>query len=686
MLPSLIKHSAQRIYLWPSVPHALLAFQCTKSSIGSIHSARYHTTYGPATSTFLPLTAESKAGQRTGDRVDHALDNVRDVDAAVELEQSLLGAELRREGRTKVTMLNSGPAMLDSSSAVMISNHTLMLHNKVLEALRNEQVHKLLRHFLEASADPAYFLVLPRTTAREILRSLDPSTFLDEIKAVHRDLGEDSEYISYPHDRFRHINDIFAAYGRLVNLLLWRWQQSGQKMGLEEYKILLNMARSTGNGETARASYLAMQKKGIQPDVTCYNYYFEARCWNNVYHPYEKYALRVEPKQLIRREGKRPWLRGYRAGEGGLRQEIIHAFHFMVNSGVRPDVHSYRHLITALGREGDMDGVKEVLKEVWNVDVDYLMISEDTESLFENDLPSTSLLYPDQDLLFTIAHVMGSNNRITYALRVVDVFSRKYGIEISSETWHQLFVWTCVVSSARSGKRNPGPNPDEVELPTVEKLWNTMVAEPYNIKPTMPMYNRYIKNMQRRQKLNDVLKLMREGRQLHMISKANLTSMLSEHENQDGGTDDKSPSDPTYSLLSQRARSLELRKLEEYRDHVMISRWVTLVLSQHKWISHGPKHLKWERIEAQSFIDEWWSYRPPTGFEFWTSTVKLHFRDTMRPIKVTVQRQHTSLPGIFAVISTNTFLASPDASLAPVSTSTSRGRRPKMIRVKNISD
>ena len=667
MLPSLIKHGAQRIYTWPSVRNTSLALQYTKSTVESIYSTRHYTTYGrAAASTVLPpIKAASNAVRKDAERGDGAIEHVRIVDAAVELEQSLLGVEHRRGGQTKVKILDG--------QEVMISNYTLMLHNKVLEALRNGHVDQLLQHFLATSADPVYFLILPRTTAKEILRCLDPSFFLDEFKAMYRDLGEDSEYIEYPRDKFRPLHYIFADYLGLIQIILWRWQECGHRIDLTEYKMFLDVARSTGDAKTAIALYLAMHKKRIKPDLTCYNYYFEARCWNNAYHEVEKYRLRVQPRRLAERQtrgGTRLWFRGHRVGKGGLREEILHAFHFMVKSGVQPDAKTYCHLITAMGREGDMHGVKEVLKKIWDVDVDYIMTSEDTELLFENDLPQSSPLYPNQDVLFTIAHVMGSNNRISYALRVVDVFSRKYGIEISFHTWLQLFQWTDVVVTKQIGRRKQNsPNPDEIPLSGVEQLWNTMTAEPYNIKPTMPMYNRYIKNMSRRQMLREVLDLMRRGRQFHVISQSNLDSMLSEDESEDASTeDDDIASNPTTnSFLSQRKRSLELRKLEEYRDYVMICRWVRLLLNNHSWISSGDRHLLWERLGIPDAIDEFWYYRPSTGFEYWTSDFAVLFDITEKPVTIALCPLHTLLPGVIAVQATQPYVKSlhRDYSLAP---------------------
>lgn len=651
MLHPLIKHEAQKFYvasslrcvsLLPRSSSPLLAGKRVRHSTSWIQNS-------PAEPPPLITSSDtSKVVLGTCEKEKGSSEELRRGETGPGTEQPATPTQHQEEISTNIGGLEGVEVKpLDQ-------DRVFSIHSNVLEALQHGQSYKLLHAFLQASKDPNYLRLLPVTTLKEILRSIDPKDFLGPFRAVHQDLGEDSSYISYLDQDFRPLHKIFHEYNRWVHVLLSGWRESGHKFGLAEYTMLLNFARTTGHGETALRVFNAMQADRIAPNTTCYNYFFEARCWSNAYNPYEKYKLRVIPYHLEQRQSARRkfGFLGHRTGFRGIRTEIIENFDFMVKSGVKPDVNTFRMLIQAMGREGDLEGVQSVLKQVWDVDLESALKEEDTALLFENRLSPNSPTYPNKDLLFTIAHIFGSNNQLPAALRVIDIFSRKYDVEIDFETWNQLFQWTFVLSSKHTGShKRGGADAGQLPLKSVENLWNTMTSEPYNIKPTMHMYNRYVKNMVIRQMLDSVLKLMRAGRVLHQAQERTLEELLAKiHEAESTRFQEETFAEPEAgSVIWELQRQLEIEKLKLYRDYVMICRWVRLLMGGRRWISSkNEMRLGWERIRIPNAVQEFWDYRPETGFSYWTMTCEIRFHRS-HPAEMVIGSTNGILPGVMVV-------------------------------------
>ena len=653
MLHPLIKHGAQKFYVASSVRCVSLLprISCPLLTFGKSIRQSTSGAQSPSPEPSRLVTSTEKGGvvQWTPDRKNGSFVKLREGDDEAETEQSAESIQQPEENSVIIGGFDGdGPIYLNQAQV-------LSLHQDVLEGLQQGQPDKLLLALLKASDDPDYLRALPATTLKEILRSIDPKHFLDPFKAVHQDLGEDSSYIDYLHQDIRQLDSIFREYIRWVHTLLSRWRDSGHKFGLAEYTILLNVARSTGHGKTAMRIWNAMRADRIEPDTACYNYFFEARCWSNAYDPFEKYKLRVIPHYLEKRQSgtrRKIGFLGHETGLRGIKAETIENFDYMVKSGVKPDVNTFGMLIQAMGREGDMEGVQSVLKQVWDVDLDSALKEEDGELLFENHLSPGTPTYPNKDLLFTIAHIFGSNNQLPAALRVIDIFSRKYDIEIDFETWNQLFQWTFVLSSKRTGSyKENGSDAGQLPLESVENLWNTMTSEPYNVKPTMHMYNRYVKNMAIRHKLDSVLDLMRAGRVLHQAQEQTLDDLLAKEPGAESTeSEDGLFSEPEVaSAHRKQQQSLEIEKLMLYRDYVMICRWVRLLMSGRRWISSdAERRLGWERIGVPNAVQEFWAYRPANGFKYWTMTCEIRFHRS-RPDDMVIEWTDGLIPGVIVV-------------------------------------
>ena len=514
-----------------------------------------------------------------------------------------------------------------------LQDSTRKSHEEVLDALQEEEPQLLLKAFLKASEDPDFLQSLPATTVSEILRMFDPQHFIDPYKIVHRDLHP--WQISHRRDDTRQLKEVFVSFARAIEVLLTRWRQTGRTFGIAEYKILLNIARATGDGGTAEMLCKSMRIDGVLLDTTCWNHYFEARCWSNAYDPIARHKLRVIPYHMVSRlpvkrgSEPRPGFGNYFIGDTGLKTEIVKKFDAMVKSGTTADAATFSMLMVAMSREGDMVGVKSILRKVWDIDVDAILEQDDDSPITANTLSHESPSYPTQYLLFTVVHVFGSNNELPAALRIIDNISRRYDIKIDDETWAQLFEWTFVLSTPRyKGRKADGAQLGQLPLASVENLWNTMRSEPYNIKPTMPMYNRRITNLWKRQMLDPMLEAMRAGKVLYKQQRKRSRTVprnQSEEIFLTRTNEHISLPPSSISLTSALHQEMELQQLYEYRDFSMMSRWVRLLMAGNRWGGSGEESFRWQRIGAPNATAEFWHFRPREGFAYSIASGRIQF-------------------------------------------------------------
>ena len=516
----------------------------------------------------------------------------------------------------------------------------------VMDALYDGDHEKLLHAFQRASMDETYVGSIPATTFMEILRTLDPIALVDPYKEVYRDLQP--SYLK--HIGVEQLLDTFHRFVSIMEDIIRKRRAAGFKLGIGEYKCILNCFRSVGDATAARAVWNGMLEDGIEPDTLCYNYYFETLCWSNAYDPMEREKLRVIPYHMSMRlpvklgQERRPGFMGYQVGDRGLSQEVVKLFSNMVGKGIVADEKTFCLLMTAMAREGDLVGPKSVLRKVWDVDVDSLLSRDDSAVQSAGIPPTTSPVYPSKGLLFTIAHIFGTNNDIPTALRVVDHVSRKYSLEITREVWAQLLEWTFVLASRRYGDRkSDGAQLGQLPVQSVENLWNTMVSEPYNVQPTTPMYNRLIRNLWSRDMIDQMLSNMRMGLQVWLSKRGQLESYLWRLRQDEAGKDNTAQFPRSTEAMPKEVRLLQLY---EARDFAMIRRWVRLLFAGRRWNYDGDTtRLTWELRGLPNAMGEWSRFKPPKGFAYGMYAGRLRF-NPRRGLRMPVRWIESTSPGI----------------------------------------
>ena len=462
---------------------------------------------------------------------------------------------------------------------------------------------------------------IPSTAFIEILRKLDPcddflpfrSGYAERVPKHYHMLASQNQ------QSFKHLKERRQMYQDICNSRV----RHGRDLNVREYSQLLKCARSTWDGRFASQVMMDMISKEVQPDLACYNYYFEAKCWSDAWYPSERQILRVFPHALRgRHRFKRHisdfvTIHPYRIGPKGLKSEITHVFTHMIEGGIMADGKAFGSLVTALAREGDIEGVKTVIKKAWEVDVDAIDRGKAENSKV---LHTSSSLYPNQDLLFIIAHAFASNNDVPTALRVVDIFSRTFSVTISQCVWAELLEWSFTLSTRRYKKRKEdGAQLGQLAVQTTENLWHVLTSEPYNCKPTLPMYDKMIRGLRRRDRLFPMLKYILEGLELHQ----NRIELYHKH----------SRSLPLFNPESHERALIQLQK-QKFASFVAVSRWFSLLLSGQRWLSQANRSriVIWQRQLLPDAVCLFWRYRPRQGVQYTMETGLVHLQENKRSV------------------------------------------------------
>ena len=571
-------------------------------------------------------------------------------------------------GQEAVTA-STKPAFTLESHRGIRDQQQIEYEREVLEALHEENPQRLLEALAQASKYFRYFRDLPTTTLSEIIYMLQPSEFIDREKALYQELHPD-HIVALGHGTPQ-LTSLFEDYANSMQRLMLHWKASGKHFGLKEYKAFLNVARAVGDGSVANGIWNELRRENIPLDTEAVNLFMEARCWSGAYSPGYGHNLRVtklnqEKRSLLADEEtpREPGFEGFRVGVFGIRAEMTAVFDEMVDQGLNPDADTFMHLMVAMGREGDLAGAKSILQRVWAIDVDEIVGAQEELPEKSAMVSPSSALYPSERLLYIVAHVFGSNNDASTALRVVDYISYKYDIPIDLKTWQELVSWTYVLSAPRS----QGPEEKKVDLRTgqlpitaMSDLWKVMRSPPYNVQPSTTMFFQRISNLRKRAFLQPMLNTMREMRVVHQAQVERykqsmidcIRAMLRGRLN--------SSKKPYFSLDQQcaaleRSADLRLERLAEFRDFTCMKRALSYLLEVQRWTSrHGPHfyNVLWQRIGVHNAIAEFGCYMDRLGYRYHVRTGEIH----IQPIRIAmaVDLTESSIPGIQAVNGTNVY-------------------------------
>jgi hypothetical protein len=359
--------------------------------------------------------------------------------------------------------------------------------------------------------DMDFIRAIPAQQFSDIIRLLDPQNFVAKLGTLHIELS------SFVLRRIgaAPMREVAYEYSTVIRRVVDARRRAGVKPSFDDYKLLLRAARDLGSARKSRIMWNSLLEDGYTPDRECYKQYLGCLISDGRHLVGTRQKFRVVPFNMLARTGlaNRTRSREYRLGKGGIKEHAMKFFRLMLWRGVSADQETFSLLMTACAREGDMKTVRAMLRRMWNIDADALDSSGDQGVSQVKQYPLDSPLRPKEDFLITIAHVYGINNDIPTALRLIDFIARNYELKILPATWSMLFEWAFVLSLKRSTKEREkyGLGEGKLASDTPERLWTTMTSAPYNVTPTMCMYNHYISSLARRYHLRKVVEIMHEA-------------------------------------------------------------------------------------------------------------------------------------------------------------------------------
>ncbi|KAM5467436.1 hypothetical protein MauCBS54593_005405 [Microsporum audouinii] len=505
------------------------------------------------------------------------------------------------------------------------------------------QPDKVMAVFLDSDNYHYVMRQLPTTTFVEALRLLSPSYFIEPWRKIQRSFHSSAALYA----KVEPLTQIFSRFAKNLATIVEARRRAGHTLGLAEYTHLLNCARSMGDEAMASTLWEEMIADGVTPDVLCYNYYMEAKVWNMAFIPKENHSLRSTPWIYRKRGFKRsnPGYRGYKTGKDGVRDEVHSLFKDMVVGGLDANESTFIQLMIASGREWDIAAVKDTLKTVWNIDTNLLQKGEE-------DLPPvtpyhpSSPLHPTDELLLAVAHIFCTNNDIPTALQLVDFISVNYNVPIPHRTWMELFVWSYILSTNRYGPNMEDNMIGHIPKDSVIGIFRTMTSEPYNMKPTLQVYDVLTKLNWGRQAVDPTENFMRDGRKMfqktlskrRVLAKQLVQAWKDMESEQDNAVSDNfHPTQSATHSLRGRVNPLSLTppptapkhywdlyhrfqivQMATCRELDYLQTWALFMLLRRRWT--GTK-FEWERRGVPDTIKEWKLFLP--------HVVRYHITDGM---------------------------------------------------------
>jgi hypothetical protein len=491
----------------------------------------------------------------------------------------------------------------DAPSTYSKSDAPPIHHSEFDEILEERHPERVLFALLDPSLGHTFIRRAEPAVFSDAFKALDPHYLIEPFKVVYRFLKP--SLTSDPTYRWvRHIGDRFTSFSIQLYTIIGMRRAAGHKLTLDDYRHMLDCARTIGHLPMAtQVMWKMMKEDEIEPDLQCYNHLMEAHCWSHAWSKSEQWRLRVTPRILeIRGKYRRPSdLKGHRTGKWGLRYMMLTLFKQMVAEGYKGDEATFTTLMTAMGRESDLIGVKSILRSVYNIDVDLLQQVDEEEVETPRFYEAQSPLRPSARLLFTVAHVWGSNNQPALAFKLVDYISRQYDLQIPTHVWVHLIEWTLLLGLRRSGTEiRQGQDLGQVPHETWERLWEAMTDAPHYVEPDCKMLTMRARAQRDALKLDDTLATLKEARekldagrrQLFGISEQVMSWI--ERWIADGRTDDVLPAE-WYNLR----RKFLMGSLETDRDLQLLITASRQVFKEFHWAEYAPLHVRRERGDPQ---------------------------------------------------------------------------------------
>ncbi|KAL9106145.1 MAG: hypothetical protein Q9227_008793 [Pyrenula ochraceoflavens] len=346
-------------------------------------------------------------------------------------------------------------------------------------------------HALLGPVSNSFYQNTSQALFEAVLVLIDPDYFIQPFKQIYRYIKPSLIEGSNEIRSIKAPELEFDAFTRHLDQIVRRRKDAGYSLSLGVYRHLLACADALADDRMADLVWRSLTSEcDEQPDVACYASLMGAKCWADSWRKNKQFNFRVlDASSIQNQEGHTDDLAESRVRQGqDLRRVVLSIFEQLVFQGLEGNEAVFAHLMTAMGREGDIEGVKSLLKSVWRIDLDLMQRWDEEELETPSHHNFDSPLRPTNQLLFTIAHVFGSNDRVETAMQLVDFVSRQYNISIAIETWQQIIEWGYVLQRrGTSVNRRRGLAARSTQHNNFYQYWESMTNPPHNVKPSVAL-------------------------------------------------------------------------------------------------------------------------------------------------------------------------------------------------------
>lgn len=453
---------------------------------------------------------------------------------------------------------------------------------------------------------------------------LDPEYFIGRYKPVYQHM-KPSLHIGPRLRAVRSFEDRCSIFTSCLEYIIRKRRVTEKVIELPVYRHMLRCAESMGDEALAKSIMEAeMPTDHITPDLDCYNSLLGASARANDFEALQRKHHRLTPYHRRRREF-RPQenpLNAIRLGRPARnmttnrREYVLENFRQLNERGLSGNEKTFTTIMVTLGMVGDIEGVKSILRSIWNINVDALQDFDEEEiespTFYEEDSP----LRPSQLLLETVAYVFGSNQDVPTSNLLCDYISRNYNIPISQNVWEQQFELTYQHTyrfkawHLRKSMVN-GNLPAE----SLERLYNIITDEPHNVQPTVAMKAMLAMNASRWPKWDSAIAYFREANRLLDIQKTELSKLYDTIMETHVQTGERPPFSPQF--LADRQAYVTL-SLQTEADLQMMSVGLRRLYGgprMHTWkhSEHYARRLPELLEEFGTFLPNHFKYNTPSG-------------------------------------------------------------------------
>ncbi|KAM7218376.1 Mitochondrial ATPase expression domain containing protein [Rhypophila decipiens] len=393
--------------------------------------------------------------------------------------------------------------------------------------------------------------LLPGTVFSELFRSLDTlntlSRELDSTTGIHVGPGMATES---PIGQEFDIWGVRKAYVTVLRRLMAAAQlrlEARHRLTSSDYQVLLRAAGSASDYESVKAIWALIVQQRLPLHGGLYHDFLRARFLTEpLYTQYSLEWLRVRPLSIVtQKKGFKPDPRKVsklsqavrkrvrrqveRFGQNRSKTATVNYLYRNMRKGM-PPLRLYNHvtdslypleegvitaLIVSFGRAGSMWFVeKMILPRYWNITVTksrcagFEVTAGEPPVHFAPDDP----MRPTKRLIEAVIDCYGCNGEIAGAIKVAMAISHRYDIPMSHELWSKLFGWAYVAGCnvSREEWTTIGMADRLAGKGTLESIWDTMTAEPYNVKPDFMQHCLLVTNMIRQRQYRLAVQAMED--------------------------------------------------------------------------------------------------------------------------------------------------------------------------------